>query len=867
MKTAFQIFLRDMKRILHNPVAIVITLGVCVIPSLYAWYNIVANWDPYGNTGNVKVAVANEDAGTSNEYVGEMNAGDQTVAALKENHQLGWTCVDSAKEAEQGVERGDYCAAIVIPKDFSSDLTSMLTGDFTQPKLVYYVNQKVNAVAPEVTNVGATTVESTINQTFVSTVSKVVAEKLRDAGGEIDGKLESSQDGILGVVKRAKEAVEQVDGTLAKTQDTIDLTKDAVGDAKKAVEGLDALLPSLSTALDRSDALLSGVRGASRDFSGSLSSALSSGSVALGQASGHANSAIGSITSSVLVAQGKVDNALVKVDGLIETNQAVIDALEGVNDTTADSAIVADALGKLEEKNRQLKELKERLQRQSDDIKVTVSSMGDLSDSVDGAVQTALDQVSKVQDSLNRDIEPQLSRGLDGFSAVAGDLTGVIMSLEPSVTQSLGMMDQLVTTLDQAKTSLTQVSSELGKVVTRLDRTQQDISALRSSESLGDLKDMLNIDEGSVEDFMTSPVQLETRDVYPVATYGAGVAPFYTNLAIWVGGFVLIALYRLEVDTEGVPAFTPTQGYFGRWLFMILIGQIQALIVCAGDLVIGVPNVAPGLFLLAGSVTSFVYVNLIYALASAFRHIGKAVAVVIVILQIPGASGIYPIEMMPAFFRAVYPMLPFTYGINAMRETIAGFYGMDYWKDLGCVLLFLIVAFAIGLGLRPLTMNLNLLFDRALSRTDFMICELDDQPNKRFRLSAMVRLMLEDPGYRRKLLEQTERFERRYPNLIRGGFALVFGLPVLLFILTSVLDLDIEGKIVMLVLWIVAIILADTYMIIVEYFRTNLAEKILRSNEIEAGRPAHAAHLAPGSAADRTTALPLDRSKGGGLDA
>ena len=125
MKKAFQIFKRDLKRLLRNPVAMVITIGVCIIPSLYAWYNIEANWDPYGNTSGVRIAVANEDRGVETELTGELNAGEQTVEKLRENDALGWEFTD-AESAKEGVYRGDYYAAIIIPADFSEHLTSCL---------------------------------------------------------------------------------------------------------------------------------------------------------------------------------------------------------------------------------------------------------------------------------------------------------------------------------------------------------------------------------------------------------------------------------------------------------------------------------------------------------------------------------------------------------------------------------------------------------------------------------------------------------------------------------------------------------------------------------------------------------------------
>ena len=285
---------------------------------------------------------------------------------------------------------------------------------------------------------------------------------------------------------------------------------------------------------------------------------------------------------------------------------------------------------------------------------------------------------------------------------------------------------------------------------------------------------------------------------------------------------MLIAIIKLEVDNEGVGRFTANQGYFGRWMLLVTLGFIQAVIACVGDLVLGIQCEHPALFVAAGVFTSFVYVNIIYALAIAFKHIGKAIAVVLVIVQIPGSSGMYPIEMMPGFFQALHPLLPFTYGINAMRETIGGMYGADYLWNLGVLAVFLVLSLAVGVWLRPKLLNLNLLFDRQLSATGLMICEKDDMPRERFSVRSAVRALFDTEAYRREILERGARFERRYPRLIKAGFCMVFGLPILLFVLTATLDLDVDGKLVMLVLWIVAVIAADAYMIFIEYLRESL---------------------------------------------
>lgn len=816
VKKAFQIFKRDILRLLKNPVALVITIGICVIPSLYAWYNIVANWDPYGNTANIKVAVANNDQGTSNEYVGELNAGDETVSKLKENDQLGWVFTD-ADAAVEGVKSGEYYAAIVIPDDFSANLTSMLTGTFTQPQLEYYCNEKKNAIAPKVTDTGAQTVEEQINETFVATVSETLVEKIQNAAGDLDAQGAETQGGILENVQRSNRALQDVRDALAGMQKTIATSKEAGAKADETLAALSGQIPSLVNALDKGDALLASARTSSRNFASSLNTTLSHGLTQMGKVSSNANVAVGKLSGAISAAGGKVDGALADVQMVInDVNGIIIDIREI---TGIDSGLILSAL---EEQLAELQTLKDALQDQSTDIQSSAGAIAGAVSSLDSATQQGISAMEGVQQDMASTVLPQLSQGMDSFSEVSGDLTGVVTSLEPTIAQARGVLAQLTTTLDQASSTMSQADSSLEKLQGTLSTAANDVAALRASESLDKLDEILGASSADLADLMSSPVTLTTKAVYPVSNYGSGVAPFYTNLALWVGGCVLIAIIKLEVDGEGIGAFTATEGYFGRWLLLVVLGFAQAFIVCCGDLVLGMQCLRPELFVLAGIFTSFVYVNIIYALASAFKHIGKALVVILVIVQIPGSSGMYPIEMMPDFFQYLHPLLPFTYGISAMRETIGGMYGMDYAINLGVLAVFLAVALFIGVKLRTLMLNLNLLFDKELERTGVMICEKDDRPRERFSLRWALRAMLDTAGYREDLILRAARFEERYPKLIKAGFMLVFGLPVVLFILTATLDLEIEGKIIMLVLWIASVILADTYMIVVEYIRESM---------------------------------------------
>lgn len=816
VKKAFQIFKRDILRLLKNPVALVITIGICVIPSLYAWYNIVANWDPYGNTANIKVAVANNDQGTSNEYVGELNAGDETVSKLKENDQLGWVFTD-ADAAVEGVKSGEYYAAIVIPDDFSANLTSMLTGTFTQPQLEYYCNEKKNAIAPKVTDTGAQTVEEQINETFVATVSETLVEKIQNAAGDLDAQGAETQGGILENVQRSNRALQDVRDALAGMQKTIATSKEAGAKADETLAALSGQIPSLVNALDKGDALLASARTSSRNFASSLNTTLSHGLTQMGKVSSNANVAVGKLSGAISAAGGKVDGALADVQMIINDVNGIITDIREI--TGIDSGLILSAL---EEQLAELQTLKDALQDQSTDIQNSAGAIAGAVSSLDSATQQGISAMEGVQQDMASTVLPQLSQGMDSFSEVSGDLTGVVTSLEPTIAQARGVLAQLTTTLDQASSTMSQADSSLEKLQGTLSTAANDVAALRASESLDKLDEILGASSADLADLMSSPVTLTTKAVYPVSNYGSGVAPFYTNLALWVGGCVLIAIIKLEVDGEGIGAFTATEGYFGRWLLLVVLGFAQAFIVCCGDLVLGMQCLRPELFVLAGIFTSFVYVNIIYALASAFKHIGKALVVILVIVQIPGSSGMYPIEMMPDFFQYLHPLLPFTYGISAMRETIGGMYGMDYAINLGVLAVFLAVALFIGVKLRTLMLNLNLLFDKELERTGVMICEKDDRPRERFSLRWALRAMLDTAGYREDLILRAARFEERYPKLIKAGFMLVFGLPVVLFILTATLDLEIEGKIIMLVLWIASVILADTYMIVVEYIRESM---------------------------------------------
>ena len=244
-----------------------------------------------------------------------------------------------------------------------------------------------------------------------------------------------------------------------------------------------------------------------------------------------------------------------------------------------------------------------------------------------------------------------------------------------------------------------------------------------------------------------------------------------------------------------------------------------------GDIALGIQCVSPAAFVFAGMVESFVYVFFIYALSVAFKHIGKALGVLLVVLQIPGASGLYPIQMQPGFFQALNPWLPFTYGINAMREAIAGFYGNYYAQNLLVLLVYLIPALLIGVTARRHLLNINNLFDRKLSETDMMITERTGMKSQ-FRLATIVKAIMDSDNYRETLLASAANFELRYPVLVRRGFAALIAVPLVLLALMFAT----EAKFAMLVLWILSLVIICTFLIVIEYLHVRVIDKTNLSN-------------------------------------
>ena len=547
---------------------------------------------------------------------------------------------------------------------------------------------------------------------------------------------------------------------------------------------------------------------------------------------------MGLVAGDVGWAQGKLDAAASEVEaagGTLRTVGAALgrarDALAALSLSGSQAAARDAAVAALDEQVRALDELADSQDAQaaemravSQEVAAGAESREGLAGSVADAARTGADALSGLQADLAQDVSPELATALDALGDAGGRLAGGADALPALIGQAQGTLDQLDAVLESASSTLEDGAATLRDASADAGALADDLAALRGAADPALVADVLELDPAETGAALASPVDLVTEAVYPVANYGSGVAPFYTNLALWVGGFVLVAVYKLEVDREGLPGgaapVTATQAFWGRWLLLALLGQVQAVVCCVGDLALGVQSVSPAAYVLAGMVASLVYVLVIYALAATLKHVGKALAVLLVVLQIPGASGLYPIQMQPAFFQALGPWLPFTYGINAMREAVGGFYDGNYVHDLLVLLAFALPALALATLARPRLLDVDAFFDRELARTDLLVTERTGERDG--RLGAVLRALGESTATRDALLERERRFERLYPARVRRGLAALVAAPACALALGVALP---GARLVLLAAWAASLAVTCCYLVGLAYLRERLRER------------------------------------------
>ena len=729
MKNILQIFLRDIRKIKGNTIAMIMMIGILVVPTLYAWFNIGGSWDPYENTSGIKIAVASDDAGYQGDLLAiDINLGDKILTYFHENDEMDWVFTDS-EEAIEGAKSGKYYAAIVVPERFSEDMMTLFsTGkDLKNPELQYYANGKKNAIASIVTEKRADAVQGEVSEKFVKAISKAALEAMKtvvnvadeaDQSDIVDNLIHNLED-ISSDLTAAAGTISAFESMASATQTMLDSTSTFLKDTQTRSDGDLDSLGELEGTVNELKYSLDGA-------TSRLNDALESSAALYQEMAKAVQQGIQAAATSDDVAQLKTSLGEIstKLDTVITGYSSAADQLDAANASLAQQGLdvgLGDVIADLRTTVTLMQTLKTGLGDAMTSVGTLTTDAAAAQKELDGILTKLADNAASVQ----KDYEDHVKKDLQDLASSVGNADAKVTTLLNSMDEGL---DGVYKLSDSTESDLAKLQKTLKTSRGLLERGAADLTDLvdrlrseKDRDSLDTIDSLLDEDLDVVGSFISTPVELTTEHVYEVENYGSAMAPFYTTLAIWVGGVVMAAMLKAGVKEKELIGLTNVknyQKYLGRYLLFLILGLLQATLICLGDLYfLGIQCKSPLLFLLAGWVTSLVYVNLIYTLCVSFGDIGKAVSVILMVLQVAGTGGNFPIELAPAFFQKLYNALPFVYSMNAMRETVAGFYGNYYGNQLGTLLLYLIPSLVLGLILRMPIIRWNEHFEEKLEST------------------------------------------------------------------------------------------------------------------------------------------------------
>lgn len=735
MKKIWYIFRKDFLSVFRNPFAAIIAIGIMVLPSLYAWFNIAANWDPYGNTGGLKVAVVNEDEGfrptaldlpeSAKNLLGDtsLNIGEMVVDNLKKNDQIGWQFV-SEVDAMKGVSDGSYYAAVVIPASFSNDIASILTEDVTHPEIDYYVNEKKNAIATKITDKGVGAIQQQVNESFVGAVSQALSSVLNVAGEGLDQLENTVSSNALSVLSRMQEDTELLSTNLKALEATLLAAQQIGNTARDLLPDFEEILPEGQAKVDNLSSAIDAAHLLSKRTMDQIDDILSSAND-LAAAAEEASAFAFSIAETD---GAKVQSALQKA---IDLNQKLLRLQEGITSglTQLQSFLPGDShpaletlLQKINSQVGRTNGIIDRLYTAKSNISKGLRLSDDLLKEISNSYDAFGDAQRELEQYYRKNVKTDLQTSLDDVYDILSAASNRMALLETSLPHTDATLDGLDVTYEHLLDVLSRLNNAVDLMKENLDHIYTEAEKLAAGGDFDQLVSLIQTSPETISEFMASPVTLTTHKLYPIENYGSAMTPFYTVLCLWVGGLILAAILKCDIrEDEVIATAAHWQKYLGRYLIFLLFAIIQGLVVAAGDLfLLKIQCLQPWHFVLAAVYTSFVFSLFIYTLTISFGDVGKAIAVVFLVIQVAGAGGTFPIEVTPLFFRILNPMMPFTHLINAMRECVAGMYENAYWIDFLKAAPFIPISLLIGIILRTPLIHLKHFFEEKLEETGLM---------------------------------------------------------------------------------------------------------------------------------------------------
>ena len=690
MRTILSIFRNDIGSLSRRFFALAIIVAISVLPALYAWVNIYANGNPYANTGEIEIAVASLDPGLDLEDGTHINMAEEVFEDLKTSDKIGWQFPETAEEAIEGVRSGRYYAAVIFEDNFTYNMyhfEQALLDD--KAPLKYYENQKRNAIAPKITETAAANLQQSIKTKYLETVFGFIFDETNEIADELSE--DDTADDVIARLKDLRDTLRAYDSAISNFTDKSSRIHSGIKDAEKK-------LADASRATDRS--------------------------------ASNAESDLTKARQTLEVLKKILQNREARIEKERSELEKITDKLTGGGITEDErEALIKEATEKANILKSDLEGLLAMFPESSGSaaimsLRAVLSAMISDIDTLNNAYSDPT-AVPTIMAELKKLSQKSLS---EAVGSLINTIDRTIQLMEPLMKSMSTMLDGVSPVLDSADKTVSELDSSLIQMqkvfraaADKIDSIIDRVEAAAEGDRLEVLIDLLGGDPEAYARFFSSLVNVQVEEVYSVASYGAAMAPFYSVLAIWVGGVILISILKTHIDRKKYPEATEAQAFFGRFLLFFIIGQMQAAVIVAGDIfLLGCQPVHPWLMWFSAAVTSFVFVLLIYALTISFGDIGKAIVVVIMVLQIAGSSGSYPIEILPPVFGKIYKFFPFPHAINAMREALCGMYRHDFAVYLAYLLIFAVVGLAIGLLIRKPFLGMNQFVSEKIEETEVL---------------------------------------------------------------------------------------------------------------------------------------------------
>ena len=692
MKQIIEIFKSDIKEIFRKVNTWIIIIGLIFLPSMYAWPNILSSWDPYSHTNNIKVAVISEDEGATVEGK-NVNLGESLITNLKGNKNLDWQFVSSKQQAENGVKIGDFYASIVIPKSFSSDITSITRGELKKATIEYTVNEKINAISPKITNSGASALANTIGKNFVEVANGVIFEKLHEAGVKFEENLPA--------IEQVKEKINNLNDNFSNYENSLNELIGKVDRGYNVLNTIQGTLPEIDRAATNSIMLANKTNVTIKNIENFNEIMLKN---------------INTQLDKVIEISGEV----VKVAELIqkkptnpEETKAKMKALDSRFEAAEKRLDIAkdifEFLNSLSDQNLFQKQLTKINTMESDITKLRslnkkIYSNIDNYDAISTKVKADFLTISKrvnynsidFKKKLNTEVAPLVKRVLTNADTKIRNVSSVISRAQAQIPTINAKISEAEVKIQTVQGKLLKLQGEMPEIKEKVQKLTGIVNKADGEIDTNALFNLLKVDYKQQAEFFANPVQLKENQLYHIKNYGSAMTPFYTVLSIWVGALLMSSLLTTKVEDEE-NKYKPYQKYFGRGLLFMIISLLQTLIITLGDMyLLGTQANSPYRFVIYALLISLLFSAIIYTTVCLLGNVGKAVCIILLVLQIGSSGGTFPIQMTSRFFQILYPKVPFTYSIGLLREAVGGVYIPAVNRDMKILLTYLVITLVGG---------------------------------------------------------------------------------------------------------------------------------------------------------------------------